>query len=69
MRKNQPFVEVLNLEKEYKEYIKLCKSSSRKVLKNKPCKRNNRQKFDNTKNAAKQGNAEERPDADCGIKR
>ncbi|MGN0607188.1 MAG: hypothetical protein ACI4JM_11760 [Oscillospiraceae bacterium] len=30
MRKNQPFVEVLNLEKEYKEYIKLCKSSSKK---------------------------------------
>jgi len=38
-------------------------------LKNKPCKRNNRQNSDNTKNAAKQGNAEERPDADCGIKR
>ena len=38
-------------------------------LKNKPCKRNNRQKSDNTKNAAKQGNAEERPDAGCGIKR
>ena len=38
-------------------------------LKNKPCKRNNRQNSDNTKNAAKQGNAEERPDAGCGIKR
>ena len=39
------------------------------VPKNKPCKRNNRQISDNTKIAAKQGNAEERPDADCGIKR
>ena len=38
-------------------------------LKNKPCKRNNRQNSDNTKNAAKQGNAEERPDTGCGIKR
>ena len=38
-------------------------------LKNKLCKRNNRQNSDNTKNAAKQGNAEERPDAGCGIKR
>ena len=37
------------------------------VLKNKPCKRNNRQKFDNTENAAKQGNAEERPNAGCKI--
>ena len=42
---------------------------NRPVLKIKPCKRNNRQNSDNTKNAAKQGNAEERPDADCGIKR
>ena len=40
-----------------------------KGLKNKPCKRNNRQNSDNTKNAAKQGNAEERPDTGCGIKR
>ena len=39
------------------------------VPKNKPCKRNNRQISDNTKIAAKQGNAEERPDADCEIKR
>ena len=38
-------------------------------LKNKPCKRNNRQISDNTKIAAKQGNAEERPDAGCEIKR
>ena len=38
-------------------------------LKNKPCKRNNRQNFDHTKTAVKEGNAEERPDADCGIKR
>lgn len=36
---------------------------------NKPCKRNNRQISDNTKIAAKQGNAEERPDAGCEIKR
>ena len=35
------------------------------VPKNKPCKRNNRQISDNTKIAAKQGNAEERPDAGC----
>lgn len=33
------------------------------------CKCNNRQSFDNTKITAKQGNAEERPDAGCGIKR
>ena len=39
------------------------------VLKIKPCKRNNRQNSDHTKNAAKEGNAEERPDAGCGIKR
>lgn len=39
------------------------------VPKNKPCKRNNRQISDNTKIAAKQGNAEERPDAGCEIKR
>lgn len=38
------------------------------VPKNKPCKRNNRQISDNTKIAAKQGNAEERPDAGCEIK-
>jgi len=44
-------------------------SPDREVLKIKPCKRNNRQNSDNTKNAAKQGNAEERPDAGCGIKR
>jgi len=37
-------------------------------MKNKPCKRNNRQISDNTKIAAKQGNAEERPDAGCEIK-
>ena len=37
------------------------------VPKNKPCKRNNRQISDNTKIAAKQGNAEERPYAGCGI--
>ena len=40
-----------------------------RVPKNKPCKRNNRQISDNTKIAAKQGNAEERPDAGCEIKR
>ena len=39
------------------------------VPKNKPCKRNNRQISDNTKIAAKHGNAEERPDAGCEIKR
>lgn len=39
------------------------------VPKNKLCKRNNRQISDNTKIAAKQGNAEERPDAGCEIKR
>ena len=39
------------------------------VPKNKPCKRNNRQISDNTKIAAKQGNAEERHDAGCEIKR
>ena len=39
------------------------------VLKNKLCKRNNRQIFVNTEIAAKQGNAEERPDAGYGIKR
>ena len=39
------------------------------VLKIKPCKRNNHQNSDHTKNAAKEGNAEERPDAGCGIKR
>ena len=39
------------------------------VPKNKPCKRNNRQISDNTKIAAKHGNAEERPDADYEIKR
>ena len=39
------------------------------VPKNKPCKRNNRQISDNTKISAKQGNAEERPDAGCEIKR
>ena len=44
-------------------------SSLTKVLKIKPCKRNNRQNSDHTKNAAKEGNAEERPDAGCGIKR
>ena len=33
----------------------------------KPCKCNNRQSFDNTKITAKQGNAEERPDAGCKI--
>lgn len=33
------------------------------------CKRNNRQNYVNTKITAKQGNAEERPDAGCGIKR
>ena len=38
-------------------------------LKNQLCKRNNRQNFDHTKIAAKQGDAEERPDAGCGIKR
>lgn len=38
-------------------------------MKNKLCKRNNRQNFAKTKIAAKQGNAEERPDAGCGIKR
>lgn len=43
--------------------------SCRMVPKNKPCKRNNRQISDNTKIAAKQGNAEERPDAGCEIKR
>ena len=49
-------------------------SSLTKVLKIKPCKRNNRQKFNNTKNAAKHRqklsklSSEERPDADCGIK-
>ena len=44
------------------------KSESELVPKNKPCKRNNRQISDNTKIAAKQGNAEERPDAGCEIK-
>ena len=39
------------------------------VLKIKPCKRNNHQNSDHTKDAAKEGNAEERPDAGCGIKR
>jgi hypothetical protein len=39
------------------------------VPNNKLCKRNNRQISDNTKIAAKQGNAEERPDAGCEIKR
>ena len=39
------------------------------VLKIKPCKRNNRQNSDHTKGAAKEGNAEERPDEGCGIKR
>ena len=39
------------------------------VPKNKPCKRNNRQISDNTKIAAKLGNAEGRPDAGCEIKR
>ena len=38
------------------------------VPNNKLCKRNNRQISDNTKIAAKQGNAEERPDAGCEIK-
>ena len=38
-------------------------------MKNQLCKRNNRQNFDHTKIAAKQGDAEERPDAGCGIKR
>ena len=38
-------------------------------LKNKLCKCNNQQNFDHNKNAAKKGNAEERPDASCGIKR
>ena len=35
-------------------------------LKNKLCKCNIHINFDHTKNAVKQGNAEERPDADCG---
>ena len=39
------------------------------VLKIKPCKRNNHQNSDHTKDAAKEGNAEEQPDAGCGIKR
>ena len=38
-------------------------------LKNKLCKCNKQQNSDNTKNATKKGNAEERPDAGCGIKR
>ena len=38
-------------------------------LKNKLCKCNKHQNSDNTKNAVKQGNAEERPDAGCEIKR
>ena len=46
-----------------------CSSSAVSVLKIKPCKRNNRQNSDHTKDAAKEGNAEERPDAGCGIKR
>lgn len=33
----------------------------------KSCKRNNCQKYANTKITAKQGNAEERPDAGCKI--
>ena len=39
------------------------------MVPNKPCKRNNCQISDNTKIAAKHGNAEERPDAGCEIKR
>ena len=38
-------------------------------LKNKLCKCNFPRINDNTKNAAKSGNAEERPDAGCEIKR
>ena len=38
-------------------------------LKNKLCKCNFPKINDNTKNAAKSGNAEERPDAGCEIKR
>ena len=40
-----------------------------KGLKNKLCKCNFTKINDNTKNAAKSGNAEERPDAGCEIKR
>ena len=39
------------------------------VLKNKLCKCNFPKNIYNTKNAAKSGNAEERPDAGCEIKR
>ena len=38
-------------------------------MKNKLCKWISHKNFDNTKIAAKQGNAEERPDAGCEIKR
>ena len=51
------------------EDLTATKSDKKAVPKNKPCKRNNRQISDNTKIAAKQGNAEERPDAGCEIKR
>ena len=51
------------------EQIKTNGGADVMVLKIKPCKRNNRQNSDHTKDAAKEGNAEERPDAGCGIKR
>ena len=43
--------------------------SCKMVLKNKLCKCKIPYIFDNTKNAAKSGNAEERPNAGCEIKR
>ena len=50
-------------------HIQNKRSEGTLVPKNKPCKRNNRQISDNTKIAAKQGNAEEQPDAGCEKKR
>ena len=58
-----------SLLKPHFRYEKTASNGIVEVPKNKPCKRNNRQISDNTKISAKQGNAEEQPDAGCGIKR
>ena len=59
---------LLKMSKENGYYF-VCHKKTILVLKIKPCKRNNRQNSDHTKMQSKQGNAKERPDAGCGIKR
>lgn len=65
------YIVIHTKDKEYKikENMSVFENKVSEVLEIKPCKRNNRQNSAHTKNAAKEGNAEERPDAGCGIKR